>query len=273
LLAEFELACAVALGEVLGIFGDFVIGEPAGCGKVGGAGGFGLAHFLALLLVKVFGEGPLGFEDAGGAAILMLGGEGFGVFAFGGFGDLAGDGLFVFGEPALADEVEADEAGGDGAAIADGAGRVVVEVAIEEALHGLGEGELDGGGVFEEGDAVVAFDSGEGGAAVVFVGVTVVVAGHGLGTTLLAAGFDVAALALLAHGVGGLGFGSGGWFSFRHGVSLLRRAQSAERGAQKIGWGAKVVKKGGACHPRQAPQMPSKGKAPPGEQTTQFENW
>ena len=78
----------------------------------------------------------------------------------------------------------------------------MVKGLVENTLHDLGEHELDGGGVFEEGDTVVTFDSGKGGSAIVFVRVTIVVAGHGFGAALVAGGFDVAAAAGFVDGLG-----------------------------------------------------------------------
>jgi hypothetical protein len=81
----------------------------------------------------------------------------------------------------------------------------------------LGEGELDGGRVLKEGDAVAAFDAGIDGIAVVLVGIAIMVAEESLGATLLTAGFDVAALAWGAEGVSWLGIGRGcGLVRFRH---------------------------------------------------------
>jgi hypothetical protein len=205
---EFGNASLVACGEVGGRFFDFVFGEPAGSGEIGGAGGTGFASLLALLLIDVFGNGPLGLEGTVGAAVFLLGGEFVAVQADG-FFDLLGEGELVPEEPALVGEAVAHGGVGDGEEAGGGAGAVGLDGAVEEALHDLRGDERDGGVVFKEGDAVVSFDAGEGGLAVLFVGMAVMIAGEGTAAALVAAGSDVAALAGRLQGVLGLGYGCG----------------------------------------------------------------
>ena len=208
---EFANAGVVAFAHCFGVgflLLQLCFGEPAGGRIVGVAGGFGLAEALALLLIAVFGEGPLGLVDLVGAFVLAVGSQFVAILADG-FGDLLGEGLAGVVEPALAGEVEAGGGEGDAAAIEGGGGDAGFDGAFEEALHDLRDGEHDGGGVFEEGDAVVAADAGEGGFAVEFVTVTVVIAFKCVGAALLAGGFDVAALARAVEGVLGVGGGGG----------------------------------------------------------------
>jgi hypothetical protein len=145
-----------------------------------------------LLLVHVFRKGPIGLELAVGAAVFLRGRERIGADV-GGFADGFFGLLFGFYEPAFALEAEAADGGRGIGSIEKGAGAALGDGAIDDALQDLGDGELDGGFVFEKGDAVVSFDAREVRFAVPAVTPAEVGAVHGEGAALLAAGFDVAA--------------------------------------------------------------------------------
>jgi hypothetical protein len=192
----------------VGVLAMFLFGHPSACGHVGGRGWFGAAGLGAFLLVQVFAEGPVGLEFACGAAVFLGGGEAAAV-ELGGFADGLFGLLFGCGEPAFALEAEAEEIGGGIGSAEEGAGTAFGHVAVEEALHALGNDEQDGGLVFEEGYGVVSFDAGELGFAKPAVAPAVMIAGHGDAAALLAAGFnEAAALFLVSQRIGGVG----SWF-------------------------------------------------------------
>jgi len=226
---ELEFVGVGALDPLFGVFFHFFFGEPAGSRVVGGAGGFGLTEFLTLLLVEVFGEGPLGLEGSGGALVFFDGGE---VFAIGG-GDDIGDGFLevcggcgfcIRGGGAREGE------GGDLADVGESAGGGIVEGAREDAVGELGEDELDGGVVLKEGHNDFGALPGALGVAIVAVGVAeVAVVAEGPGVALGAVGAEGAAAAFGFGGGGGGGFG-GGECGGGHGVSFLG-AFSVQRSA------------------------------------------
>jgi hypothetical protein len=175
---------AIALGEVVGILFDFLFGEPAGGGEVGGAGGNGLAELDALLLIHIFGDRPLGLEGAGGTAVFLDGTEGLAV----GAGEDFSDGFRDAGVLLRGGWTDGNRAGqgvsGDLATVRKSAGLGGVERAGEKALGDLGDDELDGGVVIEEGhdDFGALFRALR--PAVVLMGVAEVVAAEGDGVAL-----------------------------------------------------------------------------------------
>jgi hypothetical protein len=129
--------------------------------------------------------------------------------------------------------------GGDLGGPDSGAGAGGVELVGEQAVGDLGHEELDGSRVFEEGDGEVA-GIGEGGKAVVVVGVAEVEAVEGDAAAAAAVGADGAALGFgLVTGCrlrGGFGFGGGvaggSWGGGRGGHWFpFGRAFSAQRSA------------------------------------------
>jgi hypothetical protein len=123
--------------------------------------------------------------------------------------DGLGAGLAGLVEPALFGEVEAEEAGGDADAVEHDARVAAVERAVDEGVEGGGGGDLEGGEVFEQGDAALAVVDDEGWVAVVAVVVAVEVARGDEAAAADAVHFQVAALVVVE-----------GWFG--HGCSCRR---------------------------------------------------
>jgi hypothetical protein len=112
----------------------------------------------------------------------------------------------------------AGEGGGNDLTVIDeGAGAFGVELVGEESVGDLGEKELDGGVVFEEGDDDVA-RVGENGVAVVGVGEAEVSVVVGAVFAAVAVGGDGSATVSFLRG--GSGFVGGCWVG--HGASLGR---------------------------------------------------
>jgi len=208
----------IAGGEVVGVFVDFLFGEPAGGGEVGGTGGFGNAKTLAALLVQIFGNGPLWLEGAGGAEVLLDGAEGLAV----GAGDDFGDGFLDAGVLLGGFGADGDGArqglGGNLTVIGEGAGFGGIEGAGEDTVGDLGEEELDGGMVLEEREDDLRAFFGALGMAVIFMGEAEDAAVEGSGVALEAVDTEGAAAAFFFGlgrdlgwnlGPGGVGCGVG----------------------------------------------------------------
>jgi hypothetical protein len=124
-----------AVGVLVALL-DFVLGEPSGGGQLFGAGDEGQVEPLAVLIEKVFVEGPDGLRCIGGAPGLV-GTEEFAI----GSGNDFGDGLlnrlwFVHGFDARSDGAGKRE-GSDLTDEGEGAGVAVVDEAGEDAVSGL----------------------------------------------------------------------------------------------------------------------------------------
>jgi hypothetical protein len=194
---------------------DFVVGEPAGGREIFGASDEGLVEPLAVLVEKIFVEGPGGLGGIGGAPGLV-GAEEFAV----GSGDDFADGLREGNWLIQGFGARGGGAGeGEGSDLADegeGAGVAVVNEAGEDAVGGLGEDELDGGVVLEEGHDNFEAAHGALGVAIVQVSVAEVVAAEGGGVALESVDSEgAAAAAFFGRGGGGFGGrGGGGGHSF-----------------------------------------------------------
>jgi hypothetical protein len=230
----------VACGEVGGILFHFLFGKPAGGGEVGGAGGFGHAEPLALLFVGVFGDRPLGLEGAGGAAVFLNGAEKFAIGAGGDFGDGFLDAGVLVGGLGADGDGAGQGVSGNLAAIGDGAGFGGVEGAGKEAVDDLGEDELDGGGVVEEGHGDFGALFRADGIAVVLMGMAVVLAEEGGGVALETIDAERAAAAGGFGQVGIFGCGrAGAGFGVRHETSLVKSVRvmwREERAKKKPRW-------------------------------------
>jgi hypothetical protein len=269
-LLFFELADAgvVAFAHCFGVgflLLHFFFGEPAGGRIVGVAGGFGLAEALALLLIAVFGEGPLGFMGAGRALVFFIGADGFAVGAGEDFDDGFGDAGGLLGGGGADGEGAGQRLGDDLAGVGDGTGGTVIDLAGQEALGDLGEEELDGGVVLEKGEDDFLTFWGELGVAVELVLVAVDAANEGVLVALMTVDAEGAAAAF------GLGLrrnrgpgGVGSWF--RHCQSF--RAWRMEHGAwssQVTGCRAQVAGRSGPIHgPACSKNRSNNRKAPPG---------
>jgi hypothetical protein len=215
LAADIELGSrvantvAVVIEKAVGVlvpFLDFVFGEPAGGGQIFRAGDDGQVELFAVAVEEVFVEGPDGLGGIGGAPGLV-GAEEFAV----GSGDDFADGLLegnwlIQGFGARGGGAGESE-GSDLADEGEGAGVAVVNEAGEDAMGGLGEDELDGGVVLEEGHDNFEAAHGALGVAIVQVSVAEVVAAEGGGVALLPVDFEGAAAAAFGFGGGGGGFG------------------------------------------------------------------
>ncbi|HEX4038674.1 MAG TPA: hypothetical protein VHX37_11500 [Acidobacteriaceae bacterium] len=196
-----------------------VFAHPAIGRHVVGAGGHGDAELLAAQLVEMFGEGPVGLEGSVGSDVGLIGSEGAAVGSGSDAGGgLLGGGIFLAGFGAGG---AGEGMGGDLAHVGDGAGGGGLHVAGEDAVGGLGEDELDGGEIFEEGDGDFAAFLGAEGEAVVFVSEAEVVAVEGGGVALEAGdGEGAAAAAVVGFGSGGVG---GRLVGFEHRFSFGER--------------------------------------------------
>lgn len=243
-LAQFPVAVHIpdlrflVVAHRVEVIGGFALLQPARGGKIGKEFGGGQAEALAVLQVEIFGVRPgrLGFVE------LLIGAEGVSVGADGDFGGrLLGGGFFLafFGADG---EGARERLGGDVAEIAEGAGFGGIEHAGEEAVGCLGEEELDGGVVLEEGEGDFGALLRALGVGVVLVGEAEVVAGEGGGVALHAVGSEGAAAA------GFFGAGRDGsvggfvrerhWDPFWSGLraqSSAHRVQGAKHRAQSTG--------------------------------------
>jgi len=184
---------------------DFVLGKPAGRRQIFGAGDEGLVDLLGVLIKEVFVEGP---DRRGciGCAPGLVGAEEFAVGSFDDVGNGLLDGLgFVEGHGARGGG-SGEREGGDLADEGEGAGIAVVDEAGEDAVGGLGEDELDGGVVLEEGHDNFEAAHGALGVAIVQVSVAEIVAAEGGGVALEPVDGEGAAAALFLDRSGG-GFG------------------------------------------------------------------
>lgn len=195
----FELFLVAGI-EGFGVFFELFGGEPAGGGKVGGAGGFGQAVELAALLVHVFGHGPDGLEGAGGAEVFFSGADEVAVGRGHDIDDRLLDGRgFLFGARGAG-----KGSGGDLAGEEDFAGTVGGESAGKDSLSDLGGEELDGCRVFEKGDGDVG-PFGTFGMAIVAVDEAIILSAEGAGAALDSVDAERAAEAVFFGGGRGCG--------------------------------------------------------------------
>lgn len=209
--------------EIAMLFLDFVFGEPAGGGQVLGAvdGERRLMEVLVVVGEEELVEGPVRASTGGrlpgpvGAEGLAVGsGEDLGHGCGGGSGLV--DGFDALGEGAR------ERLRGDMAVVGESAGFGGGEGSGKNAVGDLGEDELDGGVVFEEGKHDFGALFRALGMAVVEVGVAMVRSDEGPGIALDSVDGERAALAFGRDGwrdeggVGGVGGGGGRghWHSF-----------------------------------------------------------
>jgi hypothetical protein len=223
----------IAFGKVVGIFGDFLFSEPAGGGEVGGAGRLRHAETLALLLVHVFGDRPLRCEGAGGAAIFLNGAEELAVGTGKHFGDGFLDDCVLLGGSWADGDGAGERAGCDLATIGEGAGLGWIEGAGEDALGDLGEDELDGGVIVEEGHDDFGALLRALGAAVVLVGVAEFLAIDGGGVALEPIDAERAAAAGWFGCWSWIGGLAGSGFGIRHDFLGIRRSKGGGSGQRK----------------------------------------
>jgi len=144
-VVEADLALVALALEMF----EIVFREPAGFGQVGGSLGERTAEALAFFFVAVFVEAPAVVEFGLGAGVFD-GAEELAVGTFEDFGDGIGGSFLVFGG------LEAGGArhgvGGDLAAIEEGAGVAEIDGLGDEALRDLGEEDLNGFEIFEDGE-------------------------------------------------------------------------------------------------------------------------
>ena len=204
-------AAVLAHGPLARVLFHFFFGEPAAVGEVGGGFGERCAVAFAVLLIHIFGGGPLGLEGVVGAAVGFARADPVAFLVheevedgfLDGRGFVGGFGARGFGQAEAGDLEDAGGGAGDGG----------IEFAVQEGRQDFGAHEGDGGVVLEQGDDDAA-GPGEFAGAAFEVGDAVVVAFHGGLAALDAVDLEGAAAAwsgpvgiVGVEGLGFLGFG------------------------------------------------------------------